>query len=262
MIRAIIAGIIVAVLLGWLGVFVVIRRMSFIGDGIAHSSLAGVAMALLFSWSPMLTAILFAIFIASLIYFLEKKTKINSDVAIAIMFTGGMAIGIIMLHFYQGYQPELISYLFGNILTINNYDLGSIIVFGFLILIILVSSHRKIFFSTFDSTGAYLSGIKIWFYDLMLYIMTAVTIVLSIKLIGIILVSALLVIPSAIAKPFSKSFQVFTVLTIINSIFIVLSGLILSYYLDLPSGAVIVLFGIFVFSLTNFMKIYKKSFYF
>ncbi|MFH2018879.1 MAG: metal ABC transporter permease, partial [bacterium] len=108
MVRALVSGIFVAVLLGWLGTFVVTRKMSLIGDGIAHASLAGIAMALLLGWAPIPVAVILSIFIASFIYLLEKKTKISSDMAIAVMFTTGMAIGIILLHFYQGYQPELV----------------------------------------------------------------------------------------------------------------------------------------------------------
>lgn len=259
MIRAIVSGAFIAVLLGWLGTFVVTRKMSLIGDGIAHASLAGIALALLLGWMPIPTAVIFAVFIAALIYLLEKKTRISSDMAIAVIFTTGMALGIVLLHFYQGYQPELLSYLFGNILAINSYDLFNIIVIGVIILICLFIFYRKILFSTFDPVGAYLSGIKPWVYDLVLYIATAVSIVLSIKLIGIILVSALLVTPSAIARLFVKSFKGFTLLTILLSVFIVIAGLILSYYLDLPSGAVIVLTGTISFIVGYLISLILKK---
>ncbi len=262
MFRALVAGVFVAVLLGWLGTFIVTRKMSLIGDGIAHASLAGIALALLVGWTPIPTATIISIFIACLIYFLEKKTNISSDMAIAVVFTTGMAVGIILLHFYQGYQPELVSYLFGNILTINIDDLWNIITIGLIILICLFIFYRKILFSTLDPIGAYLSGLKPWVYDLMLYISTAVTIILSIKLIGIILVSALLVTPSAIAKFFARSFKHFTLLAIVISAFIVFIGLLASYYLDFPSGATIVLTGTVLFLLgygvSTAIKIFKK----
>lgn len=254
MVRALISGSFMAILLGWLGTFVVTRKMSLIGDGVAHASLAGIALALLLGWAPIPVAVVFAVIIAILIYVIEKKTNISSDMAIALMFTTGMAIGIILLHFYQGYQPELVSYLFGNILTINISDFYNILGFGSLILIFLIAFYRQMLFSTFDPTGAYLSGLRVWFYDLLLYISVAVAIVLSIKLIGIILVSALLVTPSAIAKLFSKSFKSFVAYTVISSIFVVVSGLLASYFLDLPSGAVIVLIGTLIFTITFALK--------
>jgi len=254
MIRALVAGGFISILLGWLGTFIIIRKMSFIGDGIAHASLAGIAIALLLGWATIPTAILWSILIASFIYFLEKKTKISGDMAIAIMFTTGMAIGVILLHFYQGYQPELISYLFGNILTINSFDLFSIIIAAIIILSCLLIFYRRLLFTTLDPTGAYLSGLNPWVYDLVLYIITAVTIILSIKLVGIILVSALLVTPSALGKIFASSFKNFTFITIIFSLIIVISGLIISYYLDLPSGATIILTGTTLFGLSYLGK--------
>lgn len=260
MVRALISGIFIAILLGWLGVFVVTRKMSFIGDGIAHASLAGIAMALLFGWAPIPIAILLAVIFAASIYLIEKKTEVSSDMAIAIMFTTGMAVGIILLNFYQGYQPELISYLFGNILTINSYDLLNVVIIGIIIMAFLLIFHRKLLFSTFDSVGAYMSGYHPWIYDLLLYITTAVVIILSIKLVGIILVSALLVTPSAIAKLFAKSFKSFTILTILISVFVVSSGLIASYYFDLPSGALIILSGTMLFAVGALLKSLKNKF--
>lgn len=257
--RALFSGIFISILLGWLGTFVVTRKMSLIGDGIAHASLSGIALALLLGWAPIPVAVVLSVFLAGFIYFLERKTKISGDMAIAIIFTTGMALGIILLNFYQGYQPELISYLFGNILTINNFDLFNIIGFGFFIFFILFIFYRKILFSTFDPVGAYLSGIKTWFYDLILYVSTAITVILSIKLVGIILVSALLVTPSAIARLFAKSFKHFTILAIFISASIILIGLTFSYYLDLPSGAMIVLTGTLLFLLSYFISFLIKK---
>jgi zinc transport system permease protein len=252
--RALLAGGFVAILLGWLGAFIITRRMSFIGDGVAHASLAGIAIAILLGWTPIPTAIIFAIFIGIGIYLLEKKTSISGDAAIAIIFTTFMAIGVILLHFYQGYQPELISYLFGNILTINNTDLLSIIIIGLLILSSLFIFHRQILFTTFDSVGAYLSGLNTTFYDLLLYITTSVAIVLSIKLVGIVLVSALLVTPGVTARLFARSFKQFIFFTIIFSFITVILGLIASYYLDWPSGATIIITTTVVLFLSFLVK--------
>lgn len=263
MLRAILAGIFSALLLGSLGVFATTRKMSFMGDGVAHASLAGIALAILLGWAPIPVAILFAVFIAIFIYILEKRTNISADMAIAIIFTGGMALGILFLSFYQGYQPELMSYLFGNILTISNYDLLVIIIVSVLILSLLVIFYRKILFSTFDAVGAYLSGIKVWLYDIFLYVAIAIAVIISIKLVGIVLVSALLVLPSAIAKIFSRTFKQLMIMASSFSLIILISGLIISYYFDLPSGATIVLIGILFFILSSLVKaiysLIKKS---
>ena len=182
-IRAILVGSFLAVLLGVLGPFIITRKMSFMGDGIAHASLSGVAIALLLGWAPIPLTIILSILIAVFIYFLEKRTNISNDVAIAIIFTTGMSLGVILLSFYQGYQPELISYLFGNILTINNQDIISILIVGFFVLSSFLFFYRKILFSTIDPIGAYLSGIRVRNFDLLLYILTVISIVVSINLV-------------------------------------------------------------------------------
>ncbi|MBT3816959.1 MAG: metal ABC transporter permease [Candidatus Magasanikbacteria bacterium] len=252
--RAIIAGICSGISLGWLGVFLTTRKMSFLGDGLAHASLAGVAIAILLGWAPIPLAILFAVFIAIIIYIVEKKTTVSADMAIGMLFTASMAVGIILLQYYEGYQPELMSYLFGNILTITQTDLITIIFSTVIIIFLLLIHHRKLVFTTFDPDGAYLSGIDTWKYDILLYIISAVTIVLSIKLVGLILVSALIITPSAIGKLFAKSFTSFLVISTVFAINIVFWGIILSYILDWPSGATIILFGFTLFLLGSIIK--------
>lgn len=265
MLRAFLAGSAVALVLGWLGTFVVIKKMSFIGDGLAHASLAGIALALLVGWAPLPVAIILAVIVAIIIYFLEKKTGLSGDMAIAIMFTTGMAVGIILLHYYQGYQPELISYLFGNILAINYQDLYVILTGSAVILLLLSIFYRRLLFATVDPVGAYLAGLKPWIYDLLLYIMTAVAIILSLKLVGIILVSALLVTPSAISRFYTTSFKSFSIYTAIISWLIVFIGLTASYHLDWPSGATIILTGSTLFFLSalinSFRRNWRRSFF-
>ena len=258
MVRAFLAGGAVAAVLGWLGTFVVTKKISFIGDGLAHASLAGIALALLLGWAPLPTAIVLSIIIAALIYFLEKKVGLSGDTAIAIMFTTGLALGVIILHYYQGYQPELISYLFGNILAISRADLQVILLASTIMLAILAIFNRHILFATLDSIGARLAGHKPWIYDLLLYIMTAVAIILSIKLVGIVLVSALLVTPSVIARLFARSFREFVFLAVVIALLVVFIGLIASFYLDWPSGATIILTGSLGFLLASLARWFLK----
>ncbi len=260
MLRALAAGLMVAILLGWLGTFAVVRQLSFIGEGIAHSSLTGIALALLLGWAPMPVTIILSIIIAIFIYFLEKRSNLSGDMAIAVVFTSFLAVGIILLSFYQGYQPELISFLFGNILMINQFDLINILLIGLVMISGLIIFYRQLLFTTFDPIGAQLAGLRLWLYDCLLYVALALAIVLSIKLVGIVLVSALLVTPSAIAKSFSTSFKNFTSLAIAISCLTVTVGLILSYYLDLPSGATIILTGSCLLILSLIWQKIKKSF--
>lgn len=243
MVRALLAGIIIAVLLGWLGVYVVTRKLSFIGDGIAHASLAGVAASILLGLDTLPVTIALSGVLAFAIFYLEKRVKISGDSAIAIIFTSMMALGVLILHFHDGYLPELSSFLFGNILIIKPSDVVAIAIFGAIIFTLLLFFNKKILFSTVDPIGAKLSGINTNLITLFLYISIAISVVLAIKAVGIVLVSALLVTPANISKITSKSFNAFQGNSIFWSLYIVIFGLILSYLVDLPSGAAIVLTG-------------------
>lgn len=252
--RAILAGIFLAALLGFLGVFAVLKKMSFFGDGIAHASLAGIAIGLITAVNPLWSAMIFSIIIAILIYVLEKKTKLSIDAIIGILFTASLALGVVIMNFKSGYQPELMSYLFGNILAINSNDLIIMIVFSVLIILFLAIFYKKLSLLAVDREGAYLAGINVNFFEIIFNVFLAIAIVLGVKILGVILVSALLIIPASIAKIISKSFKSLIYLSIILGEIIVILGLILSYIFDLPSGAVIVLVGALMFVLISILN--------
>ncbi len=252
--RALIGGSIIALLLGWMGVYVTSKQMSFVGEGVAHASLAAIALALLLGIPPLPTAIIFSIFLGMVMFYVEKKSTVSRDTAIGIVFSFGVAIGIILLQFYDGYVPELMSFLFGNILTVSTLDLGIMAGVTAMVGMLLYIYRRQFLFSTVDPEGAYLSGIHRDFFELLMYVITAVSVVVSVKMIGIVLVTALLVIPAAIMRSFSRSFRSFVVGTMICSFLIVELGLFLSFFLDWPSGATIVCVGSLIFLLTRFIK--------
>lgn len=252
--RALTGGLCIAVLLGLLGSFVAVRKMSFLGDGIAHASLAGIALALLVGWSPLPVAMMFAALVATGIFLLEKRAKLSGDMAISIMFTSGMALGVVLMSFQRGYQPELMSYLFGNILTVSDADVRQIGLGSLGIILLLVIFYRPLKFVTFDPEGAYLAGLRTEAYELFLYVASAVAIILSIKLVGVVLVSALLITPVAIGLLYAPSFKTLSVLAVLAAVGIVLGGLTLAYYLDFPAGATIVLTGSFSFFVAYLLK--------
>jgi len=252
--RAVVGGIILGLILAFMGVFVVLRHMAFFGDGIAHASLAGIAIGVLAAANPIIIAIFYSVIIAIIIFYLERKTKLSSDVVIGIMFTASMALGVILMSLKTGYQPELISYLFGNILSIQTSELIIMAVFGIAVIAYLLIFYRQIAFIAFDEEGAKVNGINTHVLTLILYIALAIAIVLGVKILGIILVSALLIIPASIAKLVSKSFRNLIIMSIIFSEITVLGGMAFSYYLDLPTGAVIILFGTLLFFIMLFGK--------
>ncbi len=257
--RAIFSGLMVAVLLGTLGVFVNIHKLSFLGDGIAHASLAGIALALLVGWMPTVTALVLSVILAISIFSIEKYSQISGDAAIGILFTTGMALGVILLHFTPGFQPELISFLFGNILAIQTQDMLLTFLVGLPLLITTILISKRLSFVLLDQEGAYLSGLNPSKYILTLYILTALAIVLSIKLVGIVLVSALLITPSATSQILSRTFSSFQWKSVLAACIIVILGLLFSVLLDLPTGATIIISGTIIFLLAFTLRNFFQS---
>lgn len=252
--RALLAGIILAVTLSFLGVYVTLKRMSFFGDGIAHACLAGIAIGILTGINPLWTALLVGILFGAFLYFFEKKTSLSSDAIIGIILTAGMALGVVLMSFQKGYQPELISFLFGNILAINTHDLLIMSVFGIGVVVFLSILRKKIALLVLDRDEAWLSGIPTNLLEFSLYIILAISVVLGVKVLGIILVSALLIIPPTTAKLFAKTFRELFISSVLIGLITVTAGLFLSYFLDLPSGAVIILTGTIIFILVFLLR--------
>jgi ABC-type Mn2+/Zn2+ transport system permease subunit len=245
--RALMAGIALGLILPFLGVFVTLRKMSFFGDGIAHATLAGVAIGIVAGVSPFLAALGIGALFGSGVYFLERKTNISSDALIGVLFTGGLALGIVLISRRQGYQPELLSFLFGSILSISPADLGVILGFSIFIVLVLILLSRPLTLLALEKESAWLYGVRTESLDFFFYVLLSLTVVLGVKLLGIILVSALLIIPPTIAKMLAPSFRSLIGVSVIGGELFIVLGLWLSYLLDLPSGATIILVGAVVF---------------
>lgn len=247
--RAIIAGVILGALLALLGIFVVLRRMAFFSDGIAHASLAGVALGILTNTNPLLTALGVSALLGVIMSWLERKTKIASDAIVGLIFTAGMATGVILLALKSGYQPELVSFLFGNILSIQWSELGIMFLLAAIIIVFLLAEYKRMALLVLNQEIARISGVPVVLYQTLLYVVVAMAAVLGIKILGVALVSALLIIPVSCAKLLAKSFRALMVYSIIIAEVTVLAGIALSIYFNMPTGAVIVLVGIAIFVL-------------
>ncbi|GAB4338092.1 MAG: metal ABC transporter permease [Candidatus Abyssubacteria bacterium] len=241
--RAVAAGVVLAAVLAWLGVFVIMKKMSFFSDGIAHASLAGIAVGVLASIHPLSIAIIFSVVFSLLIYVLERKTPLSSDAIIGMLFTSGMSIGVVLMSFQRGYQPDLVTFLFGNILAVKTADLTLICTLSVVIAAFLLYNYRNMVLLALDIDTAYLAGVRVNALQVCFYIILAVSVVLGLKILGIVLVSALLIIPPSIAKLVSRSFKGLIAWSVLFSESIVVAGITLSYYLDSPTGPVIVLVG-------------------
>jgi zinc transport system permease protein len=252
--RAFISGLVLAPLLSLLGSFVTIRKMSFFADGIAHASLFGVALGILVGLIPFYGAIVIGILFGVLVFALERHTNIASDAVIGILFTTGLALGIVIISLQPGYQPDLISFLFGNVLAITWDNVVTMVVLSLIIISSVLLLFKQITLVSISEELAWTSGVRTKYIDLLFYVLTALAVVLGVKLLGIILVSALLITPSVTAKLFARSFTTYIAWSIVFSLIAFITGLFLSYYIDLPSGASIVLSATSLFVLVLSFK--------
>ena len=239
--RALIAGILVGFICGYYGVFIVQRKMSFLGDGLAHAAFGGVALGVLLGLQPLWIAIPFTILASLAIIWLREKTQLGVDTTIGVLFAVSMALGIIFLFLKKGYTNDALAYLFGSILSVTVLDL---IVCGALFLISIMTFFRlwsRWAYSTFDPELAKSDRLPVVKDDYMLVILTAVTIVVTIKIVGMVLMAAFLVIPAASSRLFSKTFLFMTISSIVIGVGSAIIGLLASILLDLPSGATIIL---------------------
>lgn len=244
--RAIISGTLVGFLSSYYGVFVVQRGMGFLGSGLAHAAFGGVAIGLFLNQEPLLIAIPFTILVAVGITYVKEKTNLAEDTTIGIFFSVSMALGIIFISLKRNYSSDAFNYLFGSILAVNNNDI--LITFSLSVLSALLLPYWKRWaYSSFDRELAYTDKIKVIFDDFLLNIMVAITIVVSIKVVGIVLMAAFLVIPAASARLVARTFSKMTILSIFLGITSAFLGLLLSYYLDIPSGATIILLQALIF---------------
>lgn len=241
--RAIAAGLLVSLLLSLLGFFVVLRRMSFIGVGIEHAAFGGVGLAAFLNAPIFLIASLFSIATGLGIGLITRKGLVREDTSIGILSAAGMATGVLFLALKKGYASDAISYLFGSILAVTGLDLWLIAGVALAVLLLLFLFFKEFLASSFDPELARASGLPEGFLYYLLLAMTGLSIVAAIKIVGVILVSALLVLPTATARQWSQNYRVVLVLSLVFGIASTFSGLVASYWLDIPSGATIVIFA-------------------
>ena len=253
--HALIMSVLLAGLFGLLSFFVVLRKMVFLGAGIAHTAFGGVALGILFGINPFYTSLIFCVGSAVLISRLVQSGDMNYDTGIGIFFSFSMALGAILIALRRAYTFDLSGYLFGNILGVNAFDLvvASVTTVCFIAFFILFL--QRLLFVTFDPQVAEVSGIRVDWIESLLLIFLALIIVVSVKMVGIILVSALVALPASFGLLLSKKYQTVLFISILFSLIILIGGLFLSYLLDTPTGATIVVLG----TLTYFIAFMIKS---
>lgn len=252
--RAFVSGIIVGLICPVVGLFVSLRRMSMISDALAHVCLAGVAAGLLTGIHPILTASGFAVAGALWIEKLRDTFKTYSEISIAIILSTGIALGAIFLDIGNGYNSNFMSYLFGSIVAINETDLMIIAVAGLIILGLTLLLKKELFFISFDEEGAQLSGIPVRIITVLFTALTALTIAITIRVVGILLVSSLIVLPVAAAMRLARSFREALIISVFLAELSVIVGLFASFYINLAPGGAIVMTSVLLLLITLNMQ--------
>ncbi len=244
--NALFAGILASILCGVTGTFVVVKRISYIAGGIAHSALGGVGVAYYFGLNPLWGAFIAAVLSAMIIGIIKLRSNQHIDTVISALWSIGMATGIIFMSLKPGYNSDLMVYLFGNILLV---DKGNLVILSFLniaVLITVVVFYRQLISISFDKEFSRIRGLKVDVLYLLLLLLIAVTVVVLLQVVGLILLIALLTLPAAIAGLFSKSFGRVMVLAVVFGGVFTMAGIYFSFSWNLPSGAtIIVIAGIF-----------------
>jgi len=252
--RAAIAGILIGFVTSYYGVFIVQRKLSFLGSGLAHSAFGGAALGLLLETEPLWVALPFTVIISILIVYLKEKSKLSGDTSVGILFSVAVALGIIFLSLKKGYTNDAFTYLFGSILSVQKIDL----IFSSLLALLSVgtffSQWKKWAYATFDVELAQADKISVLKDEYILSVLISVTIVISIKVVGIVLLTAFLVIPAATARLISSTFFQMTIYSIIIGIVSSFVGLVAPIHLDLPTGAVIILIQALFFTISLFFS--------
>jgi zinc transport system permease protein len=253
-VRAFLAGIMIAIIAPLIGNFLVIQRFSLIADTLSHIALAGVALGLILGVQPLLATVVLTMIAAIAIERLRSNKNIAAESVLAMFLPGGLALSVVLIGLANGFNANLFSYLFGSIATVEPKELWLILGLGIVTLGAVILFFRELLYSSFDREGALVSGIPVGRINTILILLTAITVSLSMRVVGVLLIGALMVIPVITAMEVGRSFVQSVILSILFALWSVISGLFLAYYLNLPAGGTIVLFSLGLFGLVSLVR--------
>ncbi|WMY95414.1 MAG: zinc ABC transporter permease subunit ZnuB [Arsenophonus sp.] len=249
------AGMLLAIVSGLLGSFIIWRRMSYFGDTLAHASLVGIAFGLLFQINLFYSVILITIIVAMLLTWLEKYPQLSIDTLLGIMAHSTLSIGLVIISLIENIRMDLITYLFGDLLSVTNEDIFLIAVGITIVCTILIWQWRNLVSITINQDLAFIDGVKIQKLKALLMLVTAITIGIAIKFVGALIITSLFIIPSATGRQFAKTPEQMAVISIIIAMFSVTGGLLISAYYDTPTGPSVVICASSLFILSLLFKI-------
>ncbi len=247
--RALLSSVIVGTTCSFIGVFVVLRGMAFAGSGLAHAAFGGVALGFLLAINPLFAAVLFCLGTAGLIQVASRKAQLRMDAAIGVFFVFAMALGVLFIGLMRRYDARVYGYLFGNVLGVTAGNLILMAALGLVVVGVIALLYRQFKFLTFDEEMAEASGLPTGALAALLLVLLALTVVVSLKAVGIILVEALLVTPAATAYQLTNRYGMMFVLSWVTGVVSAVLGLVVSYTLGIPSGAAIVIVATVLFAL-------------
>jgi zinc transport system permease protein len=252
--RAILTGIFVGTACAVLGVFLVLRRYALIGHGLTHVAFGGVAVGLLFGRQPFWAALIVTLLSSFGILKLQERMKIYADVAIGIVSAVGMAVGIVIASIAGGFNVDLMSYLFGSILTIGMSEFIVSIVISCIVIVFILLFYHDLFAMTFDEESARTMGIKVDRYNYFFAAVSAFVVVVGMRVVGLLLVAALMILPATTSLQVSRTFRGSLIISALAAVISVVVGIVISFWLDLPSGGTIVLVNFALFILAFWIK--------
>ncbi len=256
--NALFAGVLVSIACGIIGTFVVINRIVFISGGIAHAAYGGIGMGYFLKFNPIIGAIFFALLSAFGMGLVVRKTEQRADSLIGVMWAVGMAIGIILIDLTPGYKADLMSYLFGSILTVSKENLLIMLVLDFIIVVIVSLFYKEFLAISFDPTFAITRNVPVDSLYLLLVGAIALTVVMVMQVVGLILVIALLTIPAAISGQFLKDIKYIMLVSMVLGMLFTTAGLMISYFFNVTSGATIILVSGLSYLISLGLKILQK----
>ncbi len=239
--NALMAGVLVSLAAGVIGTLVVLKRMVFITGGVAHTAYGGVGLAFFLGINPIFGAVAFSLIASFLMGYVQRQTRQRQDTLIGVMWAIGMAIGIIFTDLTPGYKADLMSYLFGSILAVTHTDLWMMLIVNIIVISLVALFYKELQATAFDESFARVRNLPVDFLYLMLIAMIGLAVVMLMRVVGLIMIIALLTVPSAIGALFLKNMKQIMLLATGLSLVFTLGGLLLSFYLNLTSGATIIL---------------------
>lgn len=259
LVRAMIGGICISLCASLLGVSLVLKRYSMIGDGLSHVSFGALSIAVAFGWAPLAVSIPVVAAAAVLLLRITGNGKIKSDAAIAMISAGSLAIGIIVTSLTTGMTTDVSSYMFGSILAMSREDMYLSVALSLVVLGMFVICYNKVFAVTFDESFAKATGVRVSAYNLLIAVLTAITIVLGMRMMGAMLISSLVIFPALTSMRIFKSFLGVVVSSGVVSVVCFFIGLVLSYVYSIPAGASVVVVNLAMFGVFSIAQMVKQS---